>query len=204
MREYAGISELGPRSRTEAPVAKAFVGSSPTPRTIEAHPNFSNQTIVNYLLSRKNIKPATIERKSKLLKSLMKSVDINNADEVVSFINTCGWASGTKDLAIGAYRDYLDMLGLTSIKLPHIRREESYPFIPIETELEQLITATRLKTATFLRLLKEGALRPIEAWMLQWKDVDVPSKNVTVKPAKYSKPRRFKISEETQHVIGFT
>ena len=33
MREYAGISELGLRSRTEAPVAKAFVGSSPTPRT---------------------------------------------------------------------------------------------------------------------------------------------------------------------------
>ena len=30
----AGISEIGLRSRTEAPVAKAFVGSSPTPRTI--------------------------------------------------------------------------------------------------------------------------------------------------------------------------
>jgi hypothetical protein len=29
----AGISEIGLRSRTEAPVAKAFVGSSPTPRT---------------------------------------------------------------------------------------------------------------------------------------------------------------------------
>lgn len=29
----------------------------------------------------------------------MKSVDINNADGVVSFINTCGWASGTKDFA---------------------------------------------------------------------------------------------------------
>ncbi len=33
MSMYAGISEIGLRSRIEVPVAKAFVGSSPTSRT---------------------------------------------------------------------------------------------------------------------------------------------------------------------------
>ena len=50
--------------------------------------------------------------------------------------------------------------------------------------------------STFIQLLKEGAVRPIEAWMLQWKEIDIPNKNVTITPAKYSKPRRFKISEQ--------
>jgi len=148
-------------------------------------------------LCKKSIKPATIKRKVKTVKSLMKhGLDLNDADSVVTFINTCDWASGTKDIAVDSYRDYLDMLGLKDVKLPHIRREEKYPFIPLEKELDSLISSTRIKMSTFLQLLKEGAVRPIEAWMLQWKEIDIPSKNVTIAPAKYSKPRRFKISEQ--------
>jgi len=165
----------------------------------------SNETLtryISYLLSRKSIKPATIKRKVKTIKSLLKhALDLNNADSVVTFINQCSWASGTKDIAIDSYRDYLNMQGLTSVKLPHIRREEKYPFIPLEQELDSLISSVRSKMATFLRLLKEGALRPIEAWMLQWKDIDVPSKNVTITPAKYSKPRRFKVSEQLLNML---
>jgi len=157
---------------------------------------------ISYLLSKKSIKPATIKRKVKTVKSLLKhSLDLNNVDSVVTFMNQCSGASGTKDIAIDSYRDYLDMLGLTSVKLPHIRREEKYPFIPLETELEQLISAVRIKMSTFLRLLKEGALRPIEAWMLEWKDTNIPNRNVTITPAKYSKPRRFKVSEQRFNML---
>ena len=118
------------------------------------------------------------------------------ARAVVAFINTCDWASGTKNIAIDSYRDYLDMLGLIDIKLPHIRREEKYPFIPLEKEIDSLISYTRMKMSTYLQLLKEGAVRPIEAWTLQRKEIDIPNKNITITPAKYSKPRRFKISEQ--------
>ncbi len=78
-----------------------------------------------FLLSKKALKPATIKRKVKMIKSLMKhGCDLADAESVVRFLNVCSWASGTKDIALDSYRDYLDMLGLTEVKLPHIRREE--------------------------------------------------------------------------------
>ncbi len=78
-----------------------------------------------------------MKRKLKTIKSLIKhGVNINNPDPVVAFINRCRWASGTKDIAMNAYRDYLNMLGLTNIKLPHIRRENKLPFIPLEKETD--------------------------------------------------------------------
>ena len=128
-------------------------------------------------------------------------LNLGNPESVIVFINTCNWASGTKDIAVDSYRDYLDMLGLTNIKLPHIRREEKYPFIPLEKELDSLISSTRIKMSAYLRTLKEGALRPIEAWMIKWIDIDVPNRNITVTPAKYSKPRRFKITEQLLNML---
>ena len=151
---------------------------------------------MNHLLSTKSLKPATIKRKIKCIKSLVKhGVDISNPDKVVAFINTVTCASGTKAIAIDSYRDYLNMLGFQEIKLPHIKREEKLPFIPLESEIDAMINATRRKMSTFLQLLKETATRPIEAWSLKWINVDIPNRNVTITPAKFSKPRRLKISE---------
>jgi len=158
---------------------------------------------INYLLSKKILKPSTIERKVKLIKSMVKnhSVNLANPDDFVKFLNTVDWASGTKDIAVDAYRDYLNMIGLTQVKLPHIRREESYPFIPLEEEIDALISAVTFKVGAFLRLLKETGVRPIEAWRLKWLDIDITNRCITVTPAKYSRPRKLKITEHTLNVI---
>jgi hypothetical protein len=113
------------------------VGSNPTPRTITEHPANSEALTryINYLLSKKTLKSATIKRKVKTIKSLLKhGVELGNPDSFVRFLNTYGWASGTKDIAVDAYRDHLNMLGLKGVKLPHIRREDKLPFIPLESE----------------------------------------------------------------------
>jgi len=47
----------------------------------------------------------------------------------------------------------LNMLGLKEIKLPHIRREDKLPFIPLESELDALISYARMKTCAFLALI---------------------------------------------------
>ena len=70
-----------------------------------------------------------------------------------------------------AYRDYLNMIGLTEVKLPHIRRENKLPFVPLETEIDAIIHSVRTKMATYLRVLKDTGCRPIEAWMIKWLDV---------------------------------
>jgi len=66
-----------------------------------------------YLLSKKSLKPATVKRKVKTIRSLLKhGCDLADADNVVRFLNTCSWASGTKDIVIDSYRDYLNMRAL--------------------------------------------------------------------------------------------
>jgi len=174
------------------------VGFEPT------NPYYTTLTrYLNYLLSNKTLKLATIKRKVKTMKSMLfkHNVDLSSPESFVAFLNTVDWASGTKDIAVNSYRDYLNMLGLKDVRLPHIRREEKLPFIPLEEEIDTLISAMRAKTATFLRLLKDTAVRPIEAWRLKWLDIDVPTKSVTITPAKYSKPRKLKIKEQTLNMI---
>jgi hypothetical protein len=91
------------------------VGSNPTPRTIVEHHAIDEilTKYLNYLLCKKSLKPATIKRKAKTIQNLLKhGVELPNPDSVIAVLNTCGWASGTKDITIDAYRDYLNMLGL--------------------------------------------------------------------------------------------
>jgi len=159
---------------------------------------------IGYLLAKKVLKPATIERKVKTIRSMVQNhgVDLANPEAFVRFLNTVNWASGTKEIAVDSYRDYLHMRGLTQIQLPHIRREETLPFIPLESELDALIAAVTLKVGAFLRLLKDTGVRPIEAWRLRWLDLDVAHRCVTITPAKYSRPRKLTITEPTLNIIS--
>jgi len=145
---------------------------------------------INYLLTKKTLKPASIKRKVTTIKSLIrKGVKLSNPDSFVYFLNATDWASGTKDVAVDSYRDYLNMLGLTKVKLPHIRRENKLPFVPLESEIDAIIHNVRTKMSTFLRVLKDTGCRPIEAWTIKWLDLEVTNKCVTITPAKYSNSR---------------
>ncbi len=157
---------------------------------------------INHLLCKKSLKPATIKRKVKTIKSLIKhGVDLANPDSFVMFLNTCDWASGTKDIAVDSYRDYLNMLGLKEVKLPRIRREDKLPFVPLESEIDALIHSVRTKMSTYLRVLKDTGCRPIEAWMLKWLDLDLMNKCVTITPVKYSNSRKLKLKEQTLNML---
>ena len=157
---------------------------------------------MNYLLSKKCLKPTTIKRKVVSIKSLVRhGVNLSDPDSFVRFLNKTSWASGTKDVAVDSYRDYLNMIGLTEVKLPHIRREDKLPFIPLEKELDALIHCYRTKTSAFLRVLKDTGCRPIEAYSLKWLDVDVTNRCVTITGAKYSHSRKLKVKEKTLNVL---
>jgi integrase len=179
------------------------VGSAnPTPRTVFEPTSPTLAKYMNYLLSKRTLKPSTVKRKVKLIKSLLKhNVELSNPNNVLSFLNSCNWASGTKDILIDSYRDYLDMMGLTNIKLPHIRREYKLPFIPLEHEIDALIFNARIKMSCFLRILKDTGCRPIEAWCIKWTDIDLINRTVTITPAKYSRPRKLRISEQTINLL---
>ena len=77
---------------------------------------------------------------------------------------------------------------------PHYTRIEKLPFIPTETEVDQLIAACGKKTACFLQLLKETGMRPGEAWNLEWIEIDQERRTVNVTPEKNSRPRQLHLS----------
>jgi integrase len=53
---------------------------------------------------------------------------------------------------------------------PHYRRIEVMPLLPLETEIDQLISGLGKKSATFVMLLKETGMRLGECYDLKWID----------------------------------
>ena len=104
-------------------------------------------------------------------------------------------------MACGAYAIYAKQHGFTFAP-PRYRRVEKLPFIPLDSEVEQLIGAMGLRYSVFLSLLKDTAARPLEAWNLKWKDIDFASSTVTISPLKHSKPRRLKLSSRTVNQLS--
>jgi integrase len=97
-------------------------------------------------------------------------------------------------MACGAL--YAKQHGFTFVP-PRYRRVEKLPFIPLDSEVEQLIGAMGPRYSAFLSLLKDTAARPLEAWNLRWSDVDFANSAVTIAPLKHSKPRRLRLSSRT-------
>jgi len=77
---------------------------------------------------------------------------------------------------------------------PRYRKIDRVPFIPLETEVEQLISGMSKKSSTFLQLLKETGMRCGEAWNLEWKDIDFEKGAVNISPEKNSNARQLKTS----------
>ena len=55
---------------------------------------------------------------------------------------------------------------------PIYHRIKKIPFIPKEKEIDNLIAGVGPKTAPYLQLLKETAVRAGEAWQLRWIHID--------------------------------
>lgn len=143
----------------------------------------------------------TIERYARLLRRLSSFADLSDPESVKVALTRTGWADGTKEMACGAYAIYAKQYGL-AFAPPRYRRVEKLPFIPLDSEVEQLVAAMPLRISTFLSLLKDTAARPLEAWNLSWTDIDFVSSVVTITPLKHSRPRRLKLSARTLSQLG--
>jgi integrase len=137
---------------------------------------------------------STITSRVKLLKRLVKlKASLYDPESVKEAIAKQNWCEGRKSNVCDAYTTFLEMLG-GSWERPRYKGESKLPFIPQETEIDQLIAGCSPRMACFLQLLKETGIRPGEAWRLLWTDVDTATRTVRVAPEKRSKPRIFHIS----------
>jgi integrase len=105
------------------------------------------------------------------------------------------WSEGRKANAVDAYTSFLKVTG-GKWEPPRYEGVHKIPFIPTETEIDQLIAGCSKRMGTFLQLLKETGMRSGEAWILLWKDIDTVTKTVRVTPEKGSNPRISRISQK--------
>jgi integrase/ribosomal protein S27AE len=157
----------------------------------------AEELLINFALymKKQGLKDSTIKPRLGILNVLIRrGVDLLNPESVKEGIaKQTTWCEGRKGNAVNTYNNFIIMHGL-QWNPPKYKRIHKLPFIPTETEIDQLIAGCGQRTATFLQILKETGARCGEAWQLQWTDIDFQNRIITITPEKGSNPRQFKIS----------
>jgi integrase len=152
--------------------------------------------------SRQGFSNATIEGRVKLLKRMMRlGANFSNEDSIKEIIATQKWSVSRKVNAVDAYDSLLKMQGKTWTP-PIYKRVRKLPFIPTESEIDQLIAGTSKRISTYLQLLKETGMRCGEASQLKWTDLDFESRAVRVTPEKGSNPRILPLSNKLIEMLN--
>jgi hypothetical protein len=139
---------------------------------------------------------ATIQGRIQLLRILTKrGASLYSPESMKEVIAKQPWCNGRKNNAVDAYSSFLKMVG-GKWNPPLYQTVRKLPFIPKETELDQLIAGSSQRMATFLQMLKETGARCGEIWMLNWTDIDFESKVVNITPEKNSNPRVVHLSNK--------
>jgi len=170
------------------PPKPVVVGSNPTPPAITSTQYQFREYLLGY------VKQSTANGYVKMLKVLSKLGDLDNPKQIRTLICTSQVSEGRKELLANAYNYWVKYRGLTWDK-PKFTREDRPFFLPLEVELDQLISNTRNKMSTFLQLLKESAVNSGEAWKLRWIDIDSVRGTVNVTPTKNHSSRVLPISQ---------
>jgi integrase len=149
-----------------------------------------------WYLQKEGYRTSTIASRTRLLKILWRrGADFYDPESVKSIIAKQTWCEGRKGNAVDAYSSYLAMEGGTWNR-PIYTGVAKIPFVPKETEVDQLIAGCSHKVATFLQLLKETRARPGEIWHCTEDNFDFETNTVTITPEKNSNPRIFKMSQK--------
>jgi integrase len=162
--------------------------------------------IVEYVwwMKKEGYAEATICGRSKLLKILAKRAEsLYDPESVKEAIAKQPWSEGRKANAVDAYSTFLKMTGGTWAP-PRYQGVRKLPFIPKETEIDQIISACTSRLATFLQMLKETGMRGGEAWQLKWEDIDFETNTVRVTPEKNSNPRILRLSKKLVGMLNVT
>ncbi len=144
-------------------------------------------------LLREGYAEGTILRRVRILRQLAKQSNLNEPESVKDALSHLNWMNGTKEIACDAYTQFAALHGLTFVR-PRYRRQDSLPFIPTESEIDELISNAGTKTSAVLQLLKETGARIGEVLSLKWTEVDTERLVVSIRPEKGSDARQLRIT----------
>ena len=139
----------------------------------------------------------TIDRYGRALETLSKRVNgkFLSIQTIKDTIANQEWSNGTKQNVVNAVTLFLKYNGIQA-ELPKYKRKQEIVFIPLESELDQLISGCYHKLATFLQVLKETGARYGEIIELKWTNNDTEAQIINISPEKGSNPRTIRISNK--------
>jgi len=152
----------------------------------------------SWWMEKQNYAQETIRGYASCLRALLQRnanlLDPGSVKEAL--VKEKNWSQNRRRNVINAYTLFLKVNGLTWEK-PKCKVTRKIPFIPTEKELDSLIAGCGKKTAAFLQLLKETAMRSGEAKRILWTDLDFERRIITLNaPEKGSNPRMWKVSPQ--------
>jgi len=154
----------------------------------------------SWFMQREGYKPSTITGRLDNIKYFVNhglGPDLLRPEVIKDFIaKQTNWGDGYKANMIVAYTTFLAMHRI-SWNPPRYNRPERMPYIPLELELDQLITTTGKRMSVFLQGLKETAADPGELQATKWIDLNPQAKTISINhPVKGHKPRIIDVSRE--------
>jgi integrase len=161
------------------------------------------QDLINFAfyMKKNGLAENTIIPRIRALKQLARLTDLHDPEQVKQTITSQKWKSLSKRRYSETYTALLKYLGITWTK-PRITIETRLPFIPTETEIDQLIASMGRRLATLLQTLKETGARISEAVKLKWTDLSPEQKTLNITPSKNSNPRLLHISDKLLNMIN--
>jgi integrase len=122
--------------------------------------------------------------------------DLHDPENVKSVLSRMKVSNRTKKDLVAVYDSFLRFSGGTWQKPKYIWSQK-LPFIPLESEIDQLIAGCSKTIATVLQTIKETGARIGEVSRIKWEDVDFERNVVSINyPEKGSNPRQIKVSSK--------
>jgi len=185
---------------TETKVAKNLVRAKTKNKALQENNQDTKGLLVSlsFWMLKEGYRESTIYATCQRLKHLIKlGANLSDQESIKGVIAHQKWQQGTKVSYVNAYDRLCKMKGVHFDKPRYRIGHQKLPFIPTETELDQLIASCGKKVSTFLQILKETGMRSGEAFRLKWKDLDFVTKTVRVnRPEKHGNARILKLSDK--------
>jgi len=134
------------------------------------------------------------------LRNLAKHVNLESPDEVKEFIAKANWSNGYKENMVNAYNHYTVFHGL-SWKKPKYQRAFSIKKLPLESDIDLIISYTKTRNRVAFNLVKECGLRPVEVSNLTLKQIDLNNGRIYPETTKGGEARVLKLKSETLAIL---
>jgi integrase len=144
-------------------------------------------------MEKKGYRPHTVISAVSSLKSIARRCNLLDTESVKQYLASANLSGSRKEALVHHLIRFYQFHGI-SFDRPRYLRVAKLPFIPLTTEVDQLIGGVTKRYACFLSLIKETGARAGEAWNLKWTDIDFEKSTVSITPEKNSNSRQLNIS----------